>query len=161
MPAPRAAPWLRNASLASRMAAFSSRMGPRPTRRMRHEPLQRIAEIARIVGGEAPLRAGLQDPRHLIEHFALDEAALVVTRLRPGVGEENEEPSDARVGQRGDDIAGIVFVEPDVRKLFFVEPAKKFRSACDVWFSSEEPDRRMGGGLPDKMLARAIDRKST
>ena len=58
---------------------------------MRHQPFQRVGKIACIVAGEAQFRARFQDPRELVEHLHLDEAALVMARLGPGIGKQNEE----------------------------------------------------------------------
>ena len=88
---------------------------------MGHQPFQRIGQIGFVVGGEAQFRARLQHPGQLVQHLHLQEAALVMAGLGPGIGKQQEEPAQAGVGQRLDDVAPIAFIDADIVQRRFVQ----------------------------------------
>ena len=81
---------------------------------MRHQPFQCPFDIAGIVAGEAQFGARFHHAGELIQHLHLDEAALVMTRLGPGIGKEKKTRPERRIGQRLDDVARIAFIEADI-----------------------------------------------
>ena len=75
---------------------------------------QNPSRIVAVVGGDAQLCPGPHDARQLADRRGGHEPTLVVARLRPGIGEQNEDAADASLRQPAQERAGVVGVEPDI-----------------------------------------------
>ena len=82
--------------------------------RMGQCPLQRPGEIPRIVAGKAKLAAGHQHAGKFCQHLCLNESALVMARLGPGIGKEHENLGDAVARQSAQNGAGIAFMDFEI-----------------------------------------------
>ena len=122
---------------------------------MRGQTLQRPEQIAVVVGREAQFRARCHHARQPIQHVHLDETALVMARLGPGIGKQNEHARETGIGQRRDHIARIFGVEAEVGEILVRNARQQFCLARDIGLDSDDADMGMGFGLPGQMLAGA------
>ena len=63
--------------------------------------------IDRHIGRHAKPPARLQNPCQMPRRAGLHETALVVTRLRPGIGEKQEDPVEHRIGHAFEFVARV------------------------------------------------------
>ncbi len=107
------------------------------------------------VGRQAQFPAVDEEARQPRHARLVDEAALPVARLGPGVGEENEDAFEA--GRRkGFEKHGDVRVEnPDVGKTMALDEDQQVRHAVQPHLGADQRDLWMAFGLPGKMLAAA------
>ena len=108
-----------------------------------------------MVAGQAQLGAVGQHAGQGRDRRAVDEAALVMARLGPGVGKQHERAADRRVGERLDQQARVVGKDADPRALGVGKPAKQRRDAGDVGFAADDADIRIGARLGGEVLAGA------
>ena len=117
--------------------------------------LEHPAEITRIVGGEAQLAAIGHRRGEEVERRRCDEAALVVTELRPGIGKEDEDAGQHRLGQRRQEEARIVDEEPDIAELLPLDVGKQLDDAVLEDLAADKALARRRRGLRCQMLAGA------
>jgi hypothetical protein len=112
-------------------------------------------EVVRVVGGEAELGAGRHDSREVVEGGAGDEAAFVVPRLGPGVGEEDEGAGDRPRRQGGEEEACVVGEEADVGEVVVGDRGGQAGDAVLEDLAADKADLRVRLGLRGKVLAAA------
>lgn len=120
-----------------------------------HEMFERPGGVIGPIGGEAEFGAGLHDARQLTQKFRLDQAALVVARLRPGIGEKNIDEIKRRIGQTRDHIARVALVQTDVLRAALLDVAQARGNAVQERLDADEAAVGMSGGLGDQVLAAA------
>ena len=107
----------------------------RPRKRpARRDTLKRPLHIVHIVGRPSELRAVLQDAGEAGEGPGIDQAALAVALLGPGVGKQYEQPADGGVRQ-------TIEQEP-ARRRGRRGPARSCRRLQDGAEGPQRPGRR-------------------
>jgi hypothetical protein len=117
--------------------------------------LDHPADIARIVGGEAQLAAIDHRRGEEIERCRRDDAALVVAQLRPGIGKEDEDAGQYRLGQRRQEQPRIVYEEPDIADVLPLDVGKQLDDAVLEDLAADKALARRRRGLRRQMLAGA------
>src|SRR5262249_11601247 len=75
--------------------------------------------------------------------------------FRPWIGIEQVYLGERGVGKPSQEINGVSGVKPDIVDGARVDRCKDFRHAVDEGLAANEPDRRMGSGLSNQILAAA------
>jgi hypothetical protein len=70
--------------------------------------------VGRVVAGDAPLAAGAEGAGDQRQQRRVDEAALGVAGLGPGIGEEQEEAVERALRQQAEQVAGILRPEAEM-----------------------------------------------
>ena len=114
-----------------------------------------VESVVLDVGRQAQFSAvdeKIREPRHV---RLVDEAALPVACLGPGVGEENEDAFEA--GRRkGFEKPGDVRIEnSDVGKALTLDKVQQVRHAVQPHLGADQRDLGMAFCLPGKMLSAA------
>lgn len=108
-----------------------------------------------MVAGQAQLGAVGQDPGELVQGLGLDQPALVVAGLAPGIGEEREGPADRGLGQDGQQLAAVALEDPDVLQVLGLDPGQQAGDAVDEDLGAEEAGVPVARRLPGQVLAGA------
>src|ERR1700719_4556279 len=120
----------------------------------RGERLEHLQSVGLPVGGQAQHAAGDEAAGEQVRERVLDEAALVVTLLRPGVGEEDE---DLLQPLRGDllpeHLDRIVTDGPHVRERARLEAEQYPPDPRAMHLDAQEILARISGGEGEQGLA--------
>ena len=116
---------------------------------------QHPARVVRVIRGQTKLGAVLEDRGEAIERPWADDAPLEVAPLGPRIRVQDEQPTDRRLVQAGQQQPRIVGKEADIVEPAPGNPAQEAGHAVDKGFAADEPDLRMGGGLRGQVLAGA------
>ncbi len=92
------------------------------------------------------------DPRHA---RLVDEAALPVTRLGPGVGEENEDAFETGRRKGFEKHPHVRVEDPDIGKAMAFDKIQQTRHAVQPNLRADQGDVGMAFCLPGKMLSAA------
>src|SRR4029077_802896 len=118
---------------------------------------QRLKHLQRVrlpVGRKPQQAARGETAREKLGERALDEAALVVALLRPGVREEDEELIHRlRRDLPLEDLDRVMTYDAHVTELPLLEPEQQPADARTVDLDAEEITRRMSTGECEKILA--------
>lgn len=112
-------------------------------------------EIARIVGCRPQFGAVGQHAHDFRQIFRADEAAAMMARLGPRIGEEHEQPPEHGRRQRRDHGARIVGVDSNVVEAERLDTGQQLGNAVQERLATDDADIRVGGGLGGQMLAAA------
>ncbi len=119
------------------------------------ERLLHVESVLLDVGRQAQFPAvdeEIREPRHA---RLVDEAALPVARLGPGVGEKNEDAFEAG-GRKGREKRRDVRVEnPDIGKAVTLDKVQQVRHAVQPHLGADQRDLGMAFRLPGQVLAAA------
>ena len=110
--------------------------------RLAHDVGQRPVGIVDDVGREAEDAAGLEDARQLAERRRRDEAALVVARLRPGVGIEQIDLVEQPSGQLHQQLQRVVGEEPDIADPLGIDLLHELCDAAGKHLGADVAGRR-------------------
>jgi hypothetical protein len=116
---------------------------------------QHPAGIVAIVGGDAQLGAGAHDAGKLGECGCRHEPALAMSRLRPGIGEQDERAPDAALGQPTQERTRIVGVQSNIGELLLLDGAQDLDDPVLERLAADEADTRIVPRLPEQVLAAA------
>ena len=127
-------------------------------------PLQVLAALERPlhvesvvldVGRQAQFPAVDEETREPPHARLVDEAALPVARLGPGVGEENEDALEAGRRKGFEKYRHVRVENPDVGKAMALDEDQQVRHAVQPHLDADQRDLGMAFRLPGKMLAAA------
>jgi hypothetical protein len=79
----------------------------------------------------------------------------VVAELGPGVGEEDEDPGDAGVGQGGEQEAGVVHQDADIGEPPLLDEGEEAGDAVEEGLDADQANLGVGLGLGGEVLAAA------
>lgn len=112
------------------------------------QPLKRPFGVIQPVGDETQGPAGLQDAGEGLGRLVLQQTALVVARLVPGVGKQDQHPIDRGVRQGVHHVARIVGVDADILQIAVLDMAQGRGHAVQEGFATDHqgvgPPRRLG-----------------
>jgi len=112
-------------------------------------------DIVPAVGGKAQEAPRLQDAMELSRHGGGDDAPLEVAPLRPRVGKQQENATDAAIAERRHELPRVAIVNPDIVEAPLFDGGEKLGDAVDIGLAADEADARVGRGLPGEVLAAA------
>ena len=115
--------------------------------------LQRPAYVIHVIAGEAELGAILHQPSKLVKRIPRNQSAAFMSPLRPRVGEQKEQPSDARVGQGIENKTCVVVKNPDVGEAVVFHQRQRRGNSINERLTADKADTRMGPGLGGEVLA--------
>ena len=101
------------------------------------------------------LTAWFEDTRELFQRTWLDEAALVMPELRPGIWEKDKHTLQTCAGQSLQHTPRIVHVDADIGQALGASLRQQLCNTILEGFASDEPRRRVQRGLRNKMLSPA------
>src|SRR5215471_17419612 len=81
-------------------------------------PLQRPGRVIRDIGDKTKFPARAKNTRQLCDGFILDEPALPMPPLRPGIGMNEIDSTERRVGEPRDQAKRIIEMQPNILKAF-------------------------------------------
>lgn len=113
---------------------------------------QRLVGIGAHIRCEAELRPRFHDAGKSIQERRLDDAALVVAFLRPGVWKQDKDPVETVARQQVDKVARILIPEPHIREAHIVDVREAFGEPFDKDFAGDNPGLRIGLRLRADML---------
>ena len=122
---------------------------------MGHQPFQRIGQIGFVVGGEAQFRPRPQHPRQFVQHLHLQETALVMPGLGPGIGEQQEKAAERSVRQGRDDVPPVAFIDPNIVQRIICKLCQKLGDAHLIGLGPDQADIRILAGKLKQVFARA------
>ena len=106
--------------------------------------LERPLEVFGVVGAEEKLAAGEEGRLDRPEKGPLDEAALVVLGLWPGVGKEQVDACDGLPGEQPfDGVEGLEAQHLQVGEAVLVTPAAQFSDPAEQPLHAEKSPLRM------------------
>jgi len=108
-----------------------------------HQPFQGIGQVGFVVGGEAQFRPRLQHPGKLVQHRGLQKTAFVVPGLGPGVREQQKEPAQRGIGQGGDDIPSVPFINPNIVKRMICQLCQQLGDTHFIGLGANQADVRV------------------
>src|SRR5215212_1114544 len=118
-------------------------------------PGQGPAGIIVDVGRKPQLAAGPQDAGEGGERVVGEEAALALPPLRPGIGVEQVDDIERRLGEARQERERVAVPEADVRQALALDRRQELRHAVDEGLAADEPRLRPGARLGGEMLAAA------
>jgi hypothetical protein len=130
-------------------------LGPEREGRVRRQHLENVLEIRDVVGRDAQLGAGCEDAREGVEERGLDQAALVMARLGPGVGKQDEGARHRPVGEPRHHGARVLRPDAHVVEAERRDARAQRRKAVDERLAADEADVAMRRGLGGEVLAAA------
>ena len=116
---------------------------------------QHPGRIIRMIGRQAEFGPGAHGPREAVEGLRRDDAPLVVTRLGPGIGKQDEDPVEAGGGQGVEQQARVVIQDADIAQSVPLDARQQVGDAFDKGLAAEKADLGIAQGLPGEMVARA------
>jgi len=117
--------------------------------------LQRPLKISCIVGRKAKLRARLHDAGKCIQHFGLNQTALVMPLFGPRIGKQNKNTRQACRRQCRDHFAHVIRIKTDIGEIRIRDPRQQFRHSGNIGFGADMADFAMGLRLPGQVFAGA------
>ncbi len=123
--------------------------------RMGRETLQRFVGISADIGGKTKPGTGFHDAGHRIQEVRLDDAAFMMLLFRPGIGKQDEDPVEARIGQGGDKVTRVLIPYPEIGKPLGLYVRQAFGDAFHEDLTGHKPDVRCQFSLRARMFAAA------
>ncbi len=117
------------------------------------EGLLHVESVVLDIGRQAQFSAvdeEVGEPRHA---RLVDEAALPVARLGPGVGKENEDAFEARWGKGFEKHPHVCVEDPDTGKAMAFDKIQQACHAVQPHLRADQRDVGMAFCLPGKMLS--------
>lgn len=113
------------------------------------------ANIIVDIAGNPELSARFQDPVQLCQVLLVDEAALVMARLWPRIGKQQE--GTGKTGIRKLEQAGpdVVIENPDIAKMLLLDLGKQLGNAVDEGFGADNANARIVRSLPCQVFTAA------
>lgn len=106
-----------------------------------------------MVSGKTYFGAVRENSCEQIEVYGRNNAPLVMAALRPRIGKEKKQPSDAGFRQCVEQYSGIVIVDKDVADRLRVDNAQQIGDAVDIRFTPNEQNVRVAPRLRRNVLA--------
>ncbi len=85
----------------------------------------------------------------------MNEAALPVPPLRPGVGVKQIDARERTFGKPVEQRTGVAEMQPDILERIVLDRDQRFADGVDETVRADEADARMGLGLRNQMLGAA------
>ncbi len=119
------------------------------------ECLLHVESVVLDIGRQAQFPAVDEEVRKPRHDRLVDEAALPVARLGPGVGEENEDAFEAGRWKGLQKHRHVRIENPDVGKAMALDTVQQVRHAVQPYLRADQCDRGMAFRLPGQMLSAA------
>lgn len=124
---------------------------PGESRLFLHVP-QNPLKVSGIVGSDTQFRTVPQGHRQTVDDRRRDNPALVVTRLGPGVREQDEGPVDGSVGQTVDKLARVIPVQPDIPQIVVPDIPEQLYDTVDKRLAADNTGVWIVFGLPGEVF---------
>lgn len=120
-----------------------------------HEPLQRPGRVIRDIGDKTKFTARAQNARQLPDPCILNEPALPMPPLRPGIRMNEIDPGERRIREPGDQVKRVIEMQTNILKAFGLDAGERLGHAIDERFDANKTDMPICFGFGEHRLTAA------